>query len=335
MEIPNNFNYKISVPDLGDIIKYGTLKTASDLNCIRIATVEEVHYEDLTVTVRLLNKKTVGRNKDGTPHVRDYALIRAKICYCCPFITFPISKGDDCVLLFSDREIESWFINGDAQPVNYQRMHDLTDAFAIFGIRSLPKMIEVMQDALHLNYSNVIADNFHASNGTSNTFVSKDNKTVTVVDGIVTDMTGGGDVPSITADEIKDALGYTPSDSGAFHYSSYHLAEDVSVNGSTGVNYSLANYLPNDSYNYYVWVSAYGLGDAISGHTNNVTLASSIFGGRPVCRSINRTNASTLSAGTIIIPIGTDRILNLNRSTNWYGTVALYLGGYQRIGKYN
>lgn len=335
MEIPNNFNYKISVPDLGDIVKYGTLKTASDLNCIRIATVEEVHYEDLTVTVRLLNKKTVGRNKDGTPHVRDYALIRAKICYCCPFITFPISKGDDCVLLFSDREIESWFINGDAQPVNHQRMHDLTDAFAIFGIRSLPKMIDVMQDALHLNYSKVIAENFHATNGTNGTFVSKDNKTITVDDGIVINMTGGGDDPSITADEIIDALGYTPSDSGAFHAVALHLAEAVSVNGSTGVNYSLANYLPDDDYYYYVWVLVYASGDAISGHTNNVTLSSSIFGSSSVCRSINRTNASTLSSGTTVIPIGTDRILNLNRSTNWYGTATLYLRGYQRIGKYN
>lgn len=189
MEIPNNFNYKASIPDISDVIRFGTLKTASDLNCLKIATVEEVHYEDLTVTVRLLNKRTLGQNKDGTPNVRDYALIRAKICYCSPFITFPISVGDDCVLLFSDREIESWFINGDAQPVNHQRMHDLTDAFAIFGIRSLPKMIDVMQDALHLNYSKVIAENFHAGNGASGSIIDSDGKTLaTVVDGIITEI---------------------------------------------------------------------------------------------------------------------------------------------------
>lgn len=123
-----------------------------------------------------------------------------------------------------------------------------------------------------------------------------------------------------------------PNLNGAFHYSYYHLAEGVSVNGSTGVNYSLVGYLPNDNYYYYVWVSAYGLGDATSGHANNVTVSSSIFGGSPVCRSMNRTNASTLSSGTIIVPIGTDRILTLNRNANWYGTATLYLAGYQRIG---
>ena len=190
MEIPSTFNYKASVPDVSNVIQFNALKTASELNCMRIATVEEVHYDDLTVTVRLLNKRTLGNNPDGTPNVRDYALIRAKICYCCPFITFPIAKGDDCVLLFSDREIESWFINGDAQPVNYQRMHDLTDAFAIFGIRSLPKMIEIAQDCLHLNSSKVVAENFHAGNGANGSFPDGNGNAVTVVDGIITNFTG-------------------------------------------------------------------------------------------------------------------------------------------------
>ena len=154
MEIPNSFQYKISKPDITNLNRFGNLQMASELNCLRIATVEEVHPEDMTVTVRLLTKRTLGNNQDGTPNVRDYAQIRAKICYCNPFITNPINVGDDCLLLFADREIESWFINGDAQPINHQRMHDLTDAFAIFGIRSLPKMITLLTDCLNLFYGN-------------------------------------------------------------------------------------------------------------------------------------------------------------------------------------
>ena len=152
MEIPSNFQYKTVRPDMSNIIKFSNLKSMSELNCLKIATVVEFHPDDLTVTVNLLNKKTLGDNKDGTPNVRDYALIRAKVCFCNPYITFPINVGDDCLILFSDREIESWFINGDAQPVNYTRMHDLTDAFAIFGIRSIPKMIEIATDCLNLMY---------------------------------------------------------------------------------------------------------------------------------------------------------------------------------------
>lgn len=197
MEIPNNFNYKASVPDISNVVKFSGFDIASKLNCVRIASVEEVHYDDLTVTVRLLNKKTLGLNKDGTPNVSDYPLIRAKICFCNPFITSPINKGDECILLFSDREIESWFINGEANPLAYQRMHDITDAFAIFGIRSLPNMIQILQDALHLNYSKVIAENLQANNGAEasktdagTTFTSYDGKTITVKYGIITDIQG-------------------------------------------------------------------------------------------------------------------------------------------------
>lgn len=190
MELPNNFHYKTATPDLSNVIKYANLKNASELNCLRIATVVEFHPEDLTVTVNLLNKKTLGQNKDGTPNVRDYALIRAKVCFCNPYITNPINVGDDCIVLFSDREIESWFINGDAQPVNYTRMHDMTDAFAIFGIRSLPKMIEIVADCLHLTHpTKVLADNFHASNGASGSLIDSQGKTLaTVVDGIITEI---------------------------------------------------------------------------------------------------------------------------------------------------
>lgn len=206
MEIPNEFHYRGCSPDMSSAIRYSGLKLAGDLNCLRIATVEEFHPEDMTVTVRLLNKKTLGQNQDGTPNVTDFSPIRAKICFCNPFITCPIQKGDDCLLLFSDREIESWFINGDAQPVNYTRMHDLTDAFAIFGIRSIPNMIMMLADCLNLFYGNsnialsenvlninsptVQISNLQAMNGDTGTFVSQDNKVVTVESGIITSIVG-------------------------------------------------------------------------------------------------------------------------------------------------
>ena len=58
----------------------------------------------------------------------------------------------ECILLFNDREIETWFINGGSNIQAYPRMHDLTDAVAIVGIRSLPQMIQILTDCLHLFY---------------------------------------------------------------------------------------------------------------------------------------------------------------------------------------
>ena len=180
-------------------------QTAYELNCVRIGIVQEFYPDDLTVDVLIANKKTLNLNIDGTQNVKDFPLIRAKVIYCNPFITCPINQGDECVLLFSDREIENWFINGGVNPIGYPRMHDLTDAVAVFGIRSLPKMISILSDCLNffygtsnialssdhinINADTVQASNFHAMNGVTGSIVDSNGKKLAeVVDGIMTEI---------------------------------------------------------------------------------------------------------------------------------------------------
>lgn len=190
MEIKNSFYSMASTPDLHTAVGMCTNKGMLELNCMRIGIVQEFYPEDLTVSVLIANKKEDKINFNGTQNTRNYALIRAKVCFCNPFITNPISKGDECILLFSDREIESWFINGQVNPIAYPRMHDFTDAIAIFGIRSLPNMISILTDCLHLIHPNkVVADNFHASNGATGSIVDSNGKSLaTVEDGIITEI---------------------------------------------------------------------------------------------------------------------------------------------------
>lgn len=205
MEFPNKFNQLSTPSDLTQALEGVSTQTAYELNCARIGIVQAFHAEDLTVDVLIANKKGIGYNLNGSPIVRDYAQIRAKIVFCNPFISCPINAGDECILLFSDREIESWFINGGVNPLGYQRMHDLTDAVAIFGIRSLPKMISILADCLNLFYGtsnialssdhiNINADtvqasNFHAMNGATGALVDSNGKKLAdVVDGIITEI---------------------------------------------------------------------------------------------------------------------------------------------------
>lgn len=152
MEIKNTFNILASKPDLQTAVGVANNKNALDLNCMRIGIVQEFYEEDLTVSVQITNKREDRLNNNGTQQCRDFALVRAKVCYCNPFITCPINVGDECILLFNDREIESWFVTGEVNPIAYPRMHDLTDAVAIFGIRSLPQMIQLAKDCLNLMY---------------------------------------------------------------------------------------------------------------------------------------------------------------------------------------
>lgn len=57
-------------------------------------------------------------------------------------LTFPIVAGDEALIIFASRCIDSWWQSGGY--LNRQaemRMHDLSDGFALVGIRSQPRVV--------------------------------------------------------------------------------------------------------------------------------------------------------------------------------------------------
>lgn len=66
-------------------------------------------------------------------------------------ITLPIQEGDECLLVFSDTYIDSWWQNGCKKSIQNKyigeipkslRRHDLSDSFAILAPWSQPKRLE-------------------------------------------------------------------------------------------------------------------------------------------------------------------------------------------------
>lgn len=56
-------------------------------------------------------------------------------------LTFPIKTGDECLVVFGSRCIDSWWQLGGIQNQADLRMHDLSDGFAFVGVSSVPKVI--------------------------------------------------------------------------------------------------------------------------------------------------------------------------------------------------
>lgn len=56
-------------------------------------------------------------------------------------LTFPITAGDEALIVFSSRCIDSWWISGAIGPQAELRMHDLSDGFALVGPRSQPRKL--------------------------------------------------------------------------------------------------------------------------------------------------------------------------------------------------
>lgn len=59
-------------------------------------------------------------------------------------LTFPIAAGDEALVVFSSRCIDSWWQLGDIHPQSELRMHDLSDGFAIVGPRSQPRVLSAV-----------------------------------------------------------------------------------------------------------------------------------------------------------------------------------------------
>lgn len=56
-------------------------------------------------------------------------------------MTLPIQAGDEVLVHFSSRCYDAWWQSGGVQPQAEFRMHDLSDGFAVPGLRSQPRKL--------------------------------------------------------------------------------------------------------------------------------------------------------------------------------------------------
>ena len=104
----------------------------SSLHCALPGTVESFDPRTLTAAVRPAPLKGL-----PLPLIRDVPVFfpgnrdRA--------LTFPVSPGDGCLLVFADADVDRWLETGGAEEPASGRTHDLSDAFAFVGFRSRPE----------------------------------------------------------------------------------------------------------------------------------------------------------------------------------------------------
>ena len=62
-------------------------------------------------------------------------------------LTFPVTKGDECLVVFASRCIDAWWQSGGVQEQAEPRMHDLSDGFVLLGTRSRPRALAGLSPA--------------------------------------------------------------------------------------------------------------------------------------------------------------------------------------------
>ncbi len=132
-------------PSLRDLLELLKKDILLSLSCHHIGTIESFDAAKQTATASINYTKTFYQFQPATqqyvPVQLDYpALID------CPVIilggadaglTMPIAKGDECLILFNDRDIDNWFSGASNGPVATSRLHSFSDGLILVGLNSL------------------------------------------------------------------------------------------------------------------------------------------------------------------------------------------------------
>lgn len=117
----------------------------NNLRCACPGIIQSFDPIEQTVSVQLALRELVldyNYNKDWKeiPILLDVPIVTPRAGGYC--LTMPIKQGDECLVIFADMCIDSWWQSGGIQNQAELRRHDLSDSFAILGAWSQPRVIE-------------------------------------------------------------------------------------------------------------------------------------------------------------------------------------------------
>lgn len=141
-----------SQPNLASLLELFKGNLMMQLNCHQVG--EIVSFDPSTQTAEVQIKMMKTQNGE----LKDYAILLD--CPCIVLgggkgrVTFPITAGDSCLVLFNDRDIDNWFASGQKMQPRTERMHNYSDAIALVGLRNLQNNItDYLTDGTELKYS--------------------------------------------------------------------------------------------------------------------------------------------------------------------------------------
>ena len=137
-----------SAPELTDLIRSIKEDIFRSLNSVKIGKIFSFDQVKKTAQIQLLFKRSLTDKTVSYPVLVD-----------CPVFTLqggggslrmPIKKGDPCLVLFADRNIDNWYSAGaEAAPAN-SRCHDIADGIALVGLNSLADSMANYDDNVNL-----------------------------------------------------------------------------------------------------------------------------------------------------------------------------------------
>jgi hypothetical protein len=150
---------KPNPPSLDALLAQHKRDVLKSVNCARVGVIESFDASSQTATVKIAQQQVTSISPQGIRTIQEYPLLLAV-----PVVftggggytlTFPIAQGDECLVIFNDREIDNWLANGAGTTPTTGRVHDLSDGICIVGLRSNPRALaNVSTTAVQLRSDN-------------------------------------------------------------------------------------------------------------------------------------------------------------------------------------
>ena len=138
----SNFVNMSNEATLMTVLKVFKDNLLDNLCCVKIGYIDSYDYDTRVSRVVIYNKRVVGLNDKGEHILEDYPPLYCKTLFLGggdSAINWSIQQGDECIVFFTDKELETPWISGQVSDVKYGRMHDYTDAICLTGFTTRPK----------------------------------------------------------------------------------------------------------------------------------------------------------------------------------------------------
>ena len=138
-----------SEPNMRDVLNLLKKEIFLELNCHHIGTVQSFSSTAMTVKATINYTKTFFERNSQTG-LYSPVQVNYPVIIDCPIVclgggktnlTFPIAQGDECLVLFNDRDLDNWFTSGQVGPVASSRLHAFSDAICLVGLKSKPNLL--------------------------------------------------------------------------------------------------------------------------------------------------------------------------------------------------
>jgi uncharacterized protein YbaR (Trm112 family) len=123
-------------PELRTVLDQVKRQTMLAINCVQIGTIQEYKAATNTAKVRINFQMLMGNGE----------IVEYPILDDCPvftlsggdaFVSCPIASGDNCIVLFNDRNIDNWYLRGDITTPADKRAHSIADGIVLVGVNPI------------------------------------------------------------------------------------------------------------------------------------------------------------------------------------------------------